>query len=217
MKPLAENVHLTPRGDALEIVDQTLLPGEKRFITLGTREELYNAICTLQVRGAPAIGIFAGYALYVLARQISAPTFDEFYRQLSQDADNLESSRPTAVNLSWALRRMLTCAKQHSTASREGLLEALLQEAVAIQQEDIAMNLQISRNGLSLLHPGDGLLTHCNAGPLATSVHGTALGPILLGQKEGYGFHASSSDETRPLLQGARLTAYRVCRRPVWT
>ena len=207
MKPLAENVHLTPRGDALEIVDQTLLPGEKRFITLGTREELYNAICTLQVRGAPAIGIFAGYALYVLARQISAPTFDEFYRQLSQDADNLESSRPTAVNLSWALRRMLTCAKQHSTASREGLLEALLQEAVSIQQEDIAMNLQISRTGLSLLHPGDGLLTHCNAGPLATSVHGTALGPILLGQTEGYGFHVYS-DETRPLLQGARLTAY---------
>ena len=207
MKPLAENVHLTPRGDALEIVDQTLLPGEKRFITLNTREELYNAIYTLQVRGAPAIGIFAGYALYVLARQISAPTFDEFYRQLSQDADDLESSRPTAVNLSWALRRMLTCAKQHSTAAREGLLEALLQEAVAIQQEDIAMNLQISRNGLSLLHPGDGLLTHCNAGPLATSVHGTALGPILLGQKEGYGFHVYS-DETRPLLQGARLTAY---------
>ena len=117
MKPLAENVHLTPRGDALEIVDQTLLPGEKRFITLSTREELYNAIYTLQVRGAPAIGIFAGYALYVLARQISAPTFDEFYRQLSQDADNLESSRPTAVNLSWALRRMLACAKQHSTAA----------------------------------------------------------------------------------------------------
>lgn len=207
MKPLAENVHLTPLGDALEIVDQTLLPVEKRMLTLKTRDELYNAIYTLQVRGAPAIGIFAGYALYVLAQQITAPTFDKFYRQLSQDADYLESSRPTAVNLSWALRRMLACAKANSAASRDALLSALLHEAVSIQQEDIAMNLQISRNGLSLLHPGDGLLTHCNAGPLATSVHGTALGPILLGQTKGYGFHVYS-DETRPLLQGARLTAY---------
>lgn len=207
MKPLAENVHLTPQGDALEIVDQTLLPAEKRMLTLKARDELYNAIYTLQVRGAPAIGIFAGYALYVLAQQITAPTFDKFYRQLSQDADYLESSRPTAVNLSWALRRMLACAMANSAASRDALLAALLHEAVSIQQEDIAMNLQISRNGLSLLHPGDGLLTHCNAGPLATSVHGTALGPILLGQTEGYGFHVYS-DETRPLLQGARLTAY---------
>ena len=94
MKPLAENVHLTPLGDALEIVDQTLLPTEKRLITLKTREELYRAIYTLQVRGAPAIGIFAGYALYVLAQQIDASDFPEFYRQLSQDAGYLEESRP---------------------------------------------------------------------------------------------------------------------------
>ena len=99
MKPLAENVHLTPQADALESVDKTLLSGEKCFITLSAREKLYNAIYTLQVRRAPAIGIFAGYALYELAQKISAPTFDEFYRQLSQDADNLESSRPTAVTL----------------------------------------------------------------------------------------------------------------------
>ena len=144
MKPLAENVHLTPMGDALEIVDQTLLPAEKRLITLKSREELYNAIYTLQVRGAPAIGIFAGYALYVLAQQINAPDFPEFYRQLSQEAGYLESSRPTAVNLSWALRRMLNCAKSQSPASREALLEALLREATAIQQEDIACLLYTS-------------------------------------------------------------------------
>ena len=207
MKPLAENVHLTPQGDALEIVDQALLPAEKRLITLRTKEELYQAIYSLQVRGAPAIGIFAGYALYVLAQQIDAPDFPGFYQKLSQDAADLEQSRPTAVNLSWAIRRMLQTAKAHAGLSRDALLQRLLDEAVAIQQEDIAMNLQISRNGLSLLKPGDGILTHCNAGPLATSVHGTALGPILLGQKEGYGFHVYS-DETRPLLQGARLTAY---------
>lgn len=207
MTPLAENVHLTPAGDAVEIIDQTLLPVEKRSITLSSREALYNAIYTLQVRGAPAIGIFAGYALYVLAQQIDAPDGASFYQQLSREADYLSSSRPTAVNLSWALRRMLRTAKAVEAAPREEVLSALCREATAIQQEDIAMNLRISRNGLSLLHPGDGLLTHCNAGPLATSVHGTALGPILLGQKEGYGFHVFS-DETRPLLQGARLTAY---------
>ena len=207
MTPLAENVHLTPAGDAVEIIDQTLLPTEKRSIILSGREELYNAIYTLQVRGAPAIGIFAGYALYVLAQQIDAPDGAAFYQQLCREAEYLNSSRPTAVNLAWALGRMLRTAKAMETAPREDVLSALCQEATAIQQEDIAMNLRISRNGLSLLHPGDGLLTHCNAGPLATSVHGTALGPILLGQKEGYGFHVFS-DETRPLLQGARLTAY---------
>ena len=207
MKPLAENVHLTPQEDALEIIDQTLLPGEKKFITVKTREELYEAIHSLRVRGAPAIGIFAGYGLYVLAQGINRTDFDGFYQALSQEASYLESSRPTAVNLSWALRRMLRTAQAYREGSRPALLQALRQEAIDIQQEDIEMNLAISRNGLSLLQPGDGILTHCNAGPLATSVHGTALGPILLGQQQGYGFHVYS-DETRPLLQGARLTAY---------
>ena len=102
---------------------------------------------------------------------------------------------------------MLRTARLHHDEPRPQLLDALRQEAIRIQEEDIQMNLKISQNGLSLLKPGFGLLTHCNAGPLATSVHGTALGPILLGQQQGYGFHVYS-DETRPLLQGARLTAY---------
>ena len=207
MKQLAENVHLTPEEDAVEIIDQTLLPGEKRLLQLKSRDDLYEAIFSLRVRGAPAIGIFAGYALYILAKQIHASDFSGFYAALEQEADHLEQSRPTAVNLSWALRRMLRIAQCHNTDALPQLLDALRQEAVRIQQEDIAMNLKISQNGLSLLKPGFGLLTHCNAGPLATSVHGTALGPILLGQQNGYGFHVYS-DETRPLLQGARLTAY---------
>ena len=205
MIPLAENVHLTPDETGLEIIDQTLLPGEKRYISLHTKEELFEAIHALRVRGAPAIGIFAGYAMYALAQRID-PKVD-FYAAFQQLADYLNASRPTAVNLSWALNRMKRCAKAHLSDSHRELLDALRTEAISIQQEDITMNLAISRNGLSLLKPGDGLLTHCNAGPLATSVHGTALGPILLGQKEGYGFHVFS-DETRPLLQGARLTAY---------
>lgn len=207
MKQLAENVHLTPAEDALEIIDQTLLPGEKKLIRLKSRDELYEAIFSLRVRGAPAIGIFAGYALYVLARSIPAPDFPHFYAALQKEAEYLEQSRPTAVNLSWALTRMLRTARLHHDEPRPQLLDALRQEAIRIQEEDIQMNLKISQNGLSLLKPGFGLLTHCNAGPLATSVHGTALGPILLGQQQGYGFHVYS-DETRPLLQGARLTAY---------
>ena len=207
MKQLAENVHLTPAEDALEIIDQTLLPGEKKLIRLKNRDELYEAIFSLRVRGAPAIGIFAGYALYVLARSIPAPDFSHFYAALQKEAEYLEQSRPTAVNLSWALKRMLRTARLHHDEPRPQLLDALRQEAIRIQEEDIQMNLKISQNGLSLLKPGFGLLTHCNAGPLATSVHGTALGPILLGQQQGYGFHVYS-DETRPLLQGARLTAY---------
>ena len=207
MKQLAENVHLTPAEDALEIIDQTLLPGEKKLIRLKSRDELYEAIFSLRVRGAPAIGIFAGYALYVLARSIPAPDFSHFYAALQKEAEYLEQSRPTAVNLSWALKRMLRTARLHHDEPRPQLLDALRQEAIRIQEEDIQMNLKISQNGLSLLKPGFGLLTHCNAGPLATSVHGTALGPILLGQQQGYGFHVYS-DETRPLLQGARLTAY---------
>lgn len=207
MKQLAENVHLTPAEDALEIIDQTLLPGEKKLIRLKSRDELYEAIFSLRVRGAPAIGIFAGYALYVLAKSIPAPDFSHFYAALQKEAEYLEQSRPTAVNLSWALKRMLRTARLHHDEPRPQLLDALRQEAIRIQEEDIQMNLKISQNGLSLLKPGFGLLTHCNAGPLATSVHGTALGPILLGQQQGYGFHVYS-DETRPLLQGARLTAY---------
>ncbi|MEE0095684.1 MAG: S-methyl-5-thioribose-1-phosphate isomerase [Oscillospiraceae bacterium] len=207
MKQLAENVHLTPAEDALEIIDQTLLPGEKKLIRLKSRDELYEAIFSLRVRGAPAIGIFAGYALYVLAKSIPAPDFSHFYAALQKEAEYLEQSRPTAVNLSWALTRMLRTARLHHDEPRPQLLDALRQEAIRIQEEDIQMNLKISQNGLSLLKPGFGLMTHCNAGPLATSVHGTALGPILLGQQQGYGFHVYS-DETRPLLQGARLTAY---------
>ena len=207
MTPLAENVHLAADDSALEIIDQTLLPGEKRYITLSTPEALFEAIASLRVRGAPAIGIFAGYALYVLARQIPEEDPEVFLLRLTRQAAYLGGARPTAVNLRWALDRMLSAAKRNLLLPRPALLEALRQEATAIQKEDIAMNQAIAEFGLSLLSPGDGLLTHCNAGPLATSCYGTALGPILLGQQRGYDFRVYA-DETRPLLQGARLTAY---------
>ncbi len=170
----------------LYLLDQTLLPNEEKYITPQTKEDYYDAIKKLQVRGAPAIGIFAGYAMALL---------DEDKEELKA---YLDSSRPTAVNLSWATSRMLK-------AYKDG--KSLIDEAIAIHNEDIEMCKKISEYGLSLLKDGDGILTHCNAGALATSEYGTGLGPLLLGKEKGYTFHAFT-DETRPLLQGARLTSY---------
>ena len=204
-----DNVRLSDDGAAVVIIDQTQLPNRTVYLTLRTAEELFDAIRTLKVRGAPAIGICAGYALYVLAQQISAETFPDFLAELQRQAAYLNASRPTAVNLSWALRRMMDTARR--AQSTEEALTLLQAECLAIHREDIEMCRRISENGLSLIHDGDGILTHCNAGPLATSRYGTALGPILLGTERGMTFHVFS-DETRPLLQGARLTSYELYR-----
>ncbi len=170
----------------LYLLDQTRLPNEEIYITPETKEDYYYAIKTLQVRGAPAIGIFAAYAMALL---------DGNKKELKA---YLDSARPTAVNLSWATDRMLKAFESEKD---------LISEAISIHEEDKAMCRKISEYGLSLLKDGDGILTHCNAGALATSEYGTGLGPLLLGKERGYNFHVYS-DETRPLLQGARLTSY---------
>ena len=179
-----QNMYL--KSGKLFVLDQTKLPNEEVYFTPKTKEDYYYAIKTLQVRGAPAIGIFAGYAMAML---------DENKEELKA---YLDSCRPTAVNLSYATSRMLKAYKD---------VKNLLDEATAIHNEDIEMCRKISEYGLSLLHDGDGVLTHCNAGELATSKYGTGLGPLILGAEKGYNFHAYV-DETRPLLQGARLTSY---------
>lgn len=172
----------------LFILDQTLLPNEEKWVEITSKEQAYGAIKTLMVRGAPAIGIFAGYAM----AQFSAGT--DIYKL----KEYLDSSRPTAVNLSWATARMVKAFEEK---------KSLIEEAIAIHNEDIEMCRKISEYGLSLLKDGDGILTHCNAGELATSKYGTGLGPLILGKEKGYDFKVYS-DETRPLLQGARLTSY---------
>lgn len=179
-----QNMYL--KSGKLFVLDQTKLPNEEIYFTPKTKEDYYYAIKTLQVRGAPAIGIFAGYAMAML---------DENKEELKA---YLDSCRPTAVNLSYATSRMLKAYKDGKN---------LLDEATTIHNEDIEMCRKISEYGLSLLHDGDGVLTHCNAGELATSKYGTGLGPLILGAEKGYNFHAYV-DETRPLLQGARLTSY---------
>lgn len=206
-----QNIRYDKDAEVLTIIDQTLLPGEEREIRLETAEQMYHAIQSLQVRGAPAIGICAAYCLYVLARDIPWTDSGAFIKKLEESGAYLNSSRPTAVNLSWAIRSMLETAHQHADADRETMLAALYQKAVEIHEDDIAKCRAISEYGLTLIKDGDGILTHCNAGPLATSRYGTALGPILLGTERGMKFHVFS-DETRPLLQGARLTSYELHR-----
>lgn len=172
----------------LEILDQTLLPNEEKWVEIKNKEQAYTAIQTLMVRGAPAIGVFAGYCTALFSKENDIYELKKY----------LDSSRPTAVNLSWATDRIVKAYENGKNP---------LDEAEAIRNEDIEMCRKISEYGLSLLKDGDGILTHCNAGELAASRYGTGLGPLILGKERGYNFHVYS-DETRPLLQGARLTSY---------
>ena len=207
----AQNIRYDKAAEALYIIDQSLLPNEEREIRLQPPEEMVEAIRKLRVRGAPAIGICAAYCLYVLARSIQEPDPTVFHTRLRAYAAQLSASRPTAVNLSWALGEMERTAAAHVNGPRPALLEALYEKAAAIHQDDIAKCLAISQHGLSLLKEGDGVLTHCNAGPLATSRYGTAQGPFLLAAERGMHIRVFA-DETRPLLQGARLTSYELHR-----
>ena len=203
----AENVRLSDSGRAVRILDQSRLPNETVYLELSQAEDLYEAIASLRVRGAPAIGIFAGYALYVLALQSQETQYGPFLEACRRNRDYLNSSRPTAVNLRHMLDRVLAVAESMPCADVPSIQAAMGQAARAIHQEDIAMCTAISEYGLSLVKAGDGILTHCNAGPLATSRYGTGLGPLFLAKERGIPLHAWC-DETRPHLQGARLTAY---------
>jgi len=211
MEEVLENVRLSDTDDSVIIIDQTRLPNELSFVELKTAADMYRAIYELQVRGAPAIGICAGFCLYVLAKGIAGLDRSAFAAKLQEFSDYLNSARPTAVNLSWALRRMMGVVHGNPDADVPQLLGLLKKECIAIQDEDIKMCRAISEHGLTLLNDGDGILTHCNAGPLATSRYGTALGPLFLGKERGMNFKVYA-DETRPLLQGARLTAFELSR-----
>ena len=207
----AQNIRYDRKAEALYIIDQTLLPNEEKEIRLQTAEEMYDAIRTLKVRGAPAIGICAGYCMYVLAKSIRTEDQQVLFKKLSEYGKYLSSARPTAVNLDWAIRQMLRTALENAGRTRGQMLDALYEKAAAIHEDDIAKCRAISEYGLTLVKDGDGILTHCNAGPLATSRYGTALGPIMLGTERGMKFRVFS-DETRPLLQGTRLTSYELQR-----
>lgn len=205
-----DTVALDEAQDAVIIIDQTLLPGRIELIALHTAQEIWDAIYLLKVRGAPAIGVAAALGIYLLANRIETEDFEKFYDKFTEYKEYLDSSRPTAVNLSWALKRMNAVAvkagrEEHKTVAE--VKEILHDEALQIRAEDVEVCRKIGEFGLELVKPGDGILTHCNAGQLATVKYGTATAPIYLGQEKGYNFHVFA-DETRPLLQGARLTAF---------
>ena len=218
-----ETVALVDEDDAIEIIDQTLLPGKTEIIRLHTGKEIWDAIYLLQVRGAPAIGVTAGFGIYLLMKHSEAGTYDEFLKELREKSDYLNSSRPTAVNLSWALKRMESHVREfyeeliESGHEENGnvefgkmrgrLIEEMRAESERIKAEDVEVCRKIGEYGLELIKDGDGILTHCNAGQLATCKYGTATSPMYLAHEKGYKIKVYC-DETRPLLQGARLTAY---------
>jgi methylthioribose-1-phosphate isomerase len=193
---------------ALLLVDQTLLPRETLIVTCRTVEEVAHAISSMQVRGAPAIGVTAAYGLALAAAAETATEPGAFVAALEQSASLLRQTRPTAVNLHWALERVLTCAR--SVTEREGVesaRSAVLTLAHEMADEDVAVNRRIGAFGLDLVPDGANVLTHCNAGALATVDYGTALGVVRAAHDAGRGIHVYV-DETRPFLQGARLTAW---------
>ena len=210
-----DTVVLSEDKKSIIILDQTLLPNETKYLSLDKAEDIWEAIYKLRVRGAPAIGVTGGYAYYILADQADTENMDEFVSQCTKNMEYINSSRPTAVNLSWALNRM------HSVllSEKEGksvawMKERLMQEADAIREEDIQISRNIGAYGFELLEKlgkGVGIMTHCNAGTLATAKYGTALAPVYIALEQGWDpkkdLHVYC-DETRPLLQGARLSAY---------
>lgn len=197
--------------DKMLILDQTRLPSEEVYLEMKTKEDVWDAIYKLKVRGAPAIGVAAAYGLYLSVRDVEESNFERFCLSVKETVEYLSSARPTAVNLAWALNRMYDKLCALSDECVETAKQFLLQEAEKIRREDEAACYAMGEHGLSLLELGMGILTHCNAGTIATARYGTCLAPIYLGQERGYNFKVFA-DETRPLLQGARLTSWELNR-----
>ncbi len=198
----------------LWMIDQTLLPTELKEIELGSVEAVWEAIKALRVRGAPAIGVAAAYGVVIGLQSERNSSRDQFDAKLKETVDYLATSRPTAVNLFWALDRMSAFAGKHAAESPAELLPKLLEEAQRIELEDREMCAAIGRHGAELLADGSGVLTHCNAGGLATAGDGTALSVIFAAAASGKQLQVYA-DETRPLLQGARLTTWELMQRNV--
>jgi methylthioribose-1-phosphate isomerase len=191
----------------IKLIDQTLLPNELKYVYCDDRESIYHAIKTLMVRGAPAIGIAAAMGTVVGIKNSNCEDFDAFFKEMKEVMSYLGSSRPTAVNLFWGLKRMEDTAIKNKEKSISEIKNILLTEAKTILEEDKAICRKIGENGESLLADGDSVITHCNAGGLATGDYGTALAVMFTAAEKGKKISVYA-DETRPLLQGSRLTAW---------
>ena len=202
-----DTVALDPETEELVILDQTRLPGQAVFLRLSTAEAIYQAIYTLQVRGAPAIGVAAAIGIYAVCRRMPDTDYETFAAEFERIRAYLVSARPTAVNLAWALEQMAQVVREHTGCPVPAIKDRLRERALELRDQDIQVCRAIGEHGLTLIQNGDGILTHCNAGQLATVRYGTALAPIHVGREQGMQFRVFT-DETRPLLQGARLSAY---------
>lgn len=196
-------------GDHLVLLDQRLLPEEIVYLQLFTPEEVWEGIHSMKVRGAPAIGIAAAFGAVLGGMQVEADDNKGWLQQVAKTCAYLATSRPTAVNLFWALDRIKLAAEKLAVSDLDtaGLNAALLAEAEAIRAEDEDVCRRIGENALPFFQDGMGVLTHCNAGGLATAKYGTALAPMYLAHEQGLNIKVFA-DETRPVLQGARLTAF---------
>ncbi len=190
----------------LNMIDQRRLPGDLRVVSLTDYHQVATAIRDMVVRGAPAIGAAAAFGLALAAQQSPATTSDSFRTDLQTAAQELQAARPTAVNLAWALRRVLASVDDYQ-GDLQGLQQTVLQEAQRIADEDVMVNKRMAEYGATLIQDGDTIIHHCNTGALATVDWGTALGVIRTAFEQGKRLHVLV-DETRPRLQGARLTAW---------
>jgi methylthioribose-1-phosphate isomerase len=195
------------RGDSLRLLDQRGLPQETRYIDYQDFHLVANAIREMVIRGAPAIGAAAAYGLVLASQQAKAEVVDELLAEVEEAGRLLKAARPTAVNLAWAVERVLEAAHSHNRFDLDGLRQIILHEAQAIAEEDMRACRQIGLNGLELVPEGAGIVHHCNTGALATVGIGTALGVIRTAYEAGRKIQVYV-DETRPRLQGARLTAW---------
>lgn len=198
-------------GDAVALLDQRRLPTEERYLTLSSVEEVARAIESMAVRGAPAIGCAAAFGVAVAAARSDAPTAAALRRELEAACERLARTRPTAVNLYWALERMRRVLVADPDTSAETLRERVVAEARRVLDEDVATCRAIGSAGSPLVPSGARILTHCNAGGLATGGYGTALGIVRAAAESGRKVHVWAT-ETRPFLQGARLTAWELQR-----
>lgn len=191
----------------VRMIDQTKLPVELAYLETADLREIWTAIRTLQVRGAPAIGVAAAMGVVAAVQNLPAHSGAEIVRAVHEAADYIATARPTAANLFWALERMTRLAAARAGDAPAELKRQLAAEAVRIREEDAAMCRAIGRHGVGLLKNGQTVLTHCNAGSLATAEYGTALAPVYCAKEQGITIRVFV-DETRPLLQGSRLTAW---------
>lgn len=195
------------KDENVVIIDQTKLPTEKMFITIDTAHAMWEAIKVLKVRGAPAIGIAAAFGIYLGIRDFKGADRRAFHRKLEEVCDYIASSRPTAVNLFWAIDRIRALAKRYEEIPVTEIKRLIFDEAQKMVAEDNRVCRRIGEHGVALISEGNSVLTHCNAGGLATARYGTALAPIFRAHELGRSVHVWV-DETRPLLQGARITAW---------